>query len=139
MPYVMVPVPEEHEKEFQSELLQLTLRASINAWDAAMVQGLLDELDEPALALVRVLVDAASANRRLTRQQVAELLQSDVATVSSLAERINHRSAGKGRPYLILVAPGEDPKAGEAAEVLLITQVAVRLLQTLLGGDAGPS
>ena len=132
MPYVMVPVPEEHEKEFQSELLQLTLRASLNSFDPDQLRTLLTELDPMALALVVRLVEASAANKRLTRAQVADDTGLDVAGVVALADRINHRSAGRSQPYLILVAPGPNPSLGEAGEVVLITQVAARILEPLM-------
>ena len=132
MPYVMVPVPEEHEKEFQSELLQLTLRASLNSFDPGELRSLMAELDPIAVSLVARLVAATGASQRLTRAQVADGLGLDVAGLVALADRINHRSAGRSQPYLILVAPGPNPSLGEAGEIVLITQVAARILEPLL-------
>ena len=132
MPYVMVPVPEEHEKEFQSELLQLSLRASLTAFDPEQLRGLVAELDPVALSFVARLVEASSANKRLTRAQVADAAGLDVLELLAIADRINHHAAERSQPALILVAPGPNPALGEAGEVVLITQVAARMIEPLL-------
>lgn len=135
MPYVMVPVPEEHEQEVMQQILQLSLRESLNAWDPAVLVPFVRELAAVDRSLVDALADATSSGLRLTRAQVATRLGMDLGELTARADDLNRRSNDLGQPYLVLTAPGEGPDDDLASQVLLVTKVAADLI---LGGVEDP-
>lgn len=128
MPYVMVPVPEEHEQEFMQQILQISLRESLNAWDPAVLVPFLDSLEPEARALVTTLAQASARGQRLTRSQVGVVLELPLVRLSALVDDINLRSNDLSQPYLVLTAPGEGPDDDEAGQVLLTTKVAADII-----------
>lgn len=127
MPYVMVPVPEEHEQAFTQELVQLSLRESLNAWDRSVLGPFLGGLGNSDRSLVSTLALASVEGRRLTRSQVAGAIGVEIDVLSSMVDDLNARSKELSQPFLVLVAPGESPDDGEIGEVLLITKVAAQI------------
>ena len=97
MPYVMVPVPEEHV----SEVLRLVLRLagdgaadSVQPWDEDAITQLYAETSEPARALLSFLAHPTRAGKELRPKDVADGLhieQSDVAGIIGPLNRHCHR------------------------------------------------
>ena len=75
MPYVMVPVPEEHVKEVMEFVIRTMARASIEEWDEESIESLFATVDEASRSLLSVVARAATtgqgahraARRRLHR------------------------------------------------------------------------
>lgn len=132
MPYVMVPVPEEHEAEFMDELMQMALRASLTGWKPEAMTELLAESEPAWLDLIRELVAAAGRGEMLARQVHATALSVDLEEIISRADAINARCKERGWPYLVLAEPAEDPADGLAGEAIYVNQVASRLLVSRL-------
>lgn len=121
MPYVMVPVPEEHEAELMQELLKMSLRERLNAWEPEPLRALVDGLEPTSRRLVTELAEVSVNNRRLSESAAAALLGIDGGELDEIVETINTQCAAQSMPYLILTAP----HAGSDSEVdLLITRVA---------------
>lgn len=133
MPYVMVPVPEEHEQEVMQEILQLSLRESLNAWDPAKLVPFVAGLDEVDRSLVTTLAEATSRGQRLTRAQVAGRLGLELTRLTEVVEDLNRRSNELSQPYLVLTAPGEGADDDVASQVLLTTRVAAEIILDGLG------
>mgnify|MGYP005616239381 CR=1 FL=1 len=128
MPYVMVPVPEEHEQEFMSELMQFSLRESLNAWDRDVLGPFVDGLVDHDRTLVSALAQATERGQRLTRTQVCTLLGLDLPQVSVLVDDLNRRSNDLSQPYLVLTGPAVSADGGEADQVLLVTKSAAAIV-----------
>ena len=130
MPYVMVPVPEEHEEEFTKELLAIGMRAAASAWNEAAVRSLMDGLGPVDVALVRA---AAAPDRQVDRLEAGELAESlgvDIVAVTAAVERVNRTSAGLGRGWVILTSPSTRPGHG-GSPVLHLPEKAAALVRRL--------
>ena len=61
MPYVMMPVPEEHVEEVMQFILRAIARASIQPWDAESITKLYGEVDEASRSLLAFVARASAA------------------------------------------------------------------------------
>ena len=52
MPYVMVPVPEDHVEDIMRYIVRLMSQALIEPWTEESVTQLFEEIDEPSRALL---------------------------------------------------------------------------------------
>lgn len=136
MPYVLVPVPEEHEDELMEEVLKMSLRERLSAWDAEPLRALVGELEPSSRRLVTMLVEVSVDNRRLSETEVATSLGIDVVELKEMVEAINSRCRAQSLPYLVLTAPQQGPDDGVD---LLITQVAANHLTSSPEPDRGTS
>ena len=112
MPYVMVPVPEEHEEEFTRELLAISMRAATRSWDEATLRALLDGLDAPDVALVRAVSAPDRQVDRLGASELAAALGLDLTGVADAIARVNEAGASMSRGWIILTSPSTRPAHG---------------------------
>lgn len=131
MPYVMMPVPEEHEQELMNEILKISLRKSLSDWSEPSVRSVLDSSAPRSRELIALLTQAAAHNRKLSRTEVAASLGADSIELRGLVDEINERCTDRSAPYLVLTV-ADDSSDDPGADCLLITQVAVELLLPML-------
>jgi hypothetical protein len=99
MPYVMVPVPEEHV----SAVLALVLRLSeggdepLMEWDQEALSGFVAETGEPARAILAFLADPARADTEVGTREVARALGVERAELSGILGPLNRRCRKAGR------------------------------------------
>lgn len=140
MPYVMVPVPEEHEQELMAEVLRMSLRKSLGEWEVEPLRAVFEESEPTARALITVLARASNDKRTLSRKQIAEATGAASADLVGLSDQVNARCITRKMPYLILTAPEKDVGGAATGEVLVIGSVAAQLLAPMLDApDAGTS
>ena len=71
MPYVMVPVPEEHVQEAMEAILRITRQAQLNPWDAESIDQFFRAEDEPSKALLTLVARASRDGKQLTSTATA--------------------------------------------------------------------
>jgi predicted ATP-dependent protease len=101
MPYVMVPVPEEHVQEIMQFIIRIVNRASIEPWDEDAVAQLFLEADEPSRSLLSVVARATLANRDLTEHDAATNLQLSGRETMGIMRELNDQARDASRPPLI--------------------------------------
>ena len=106
-PFVMVPVPVEHQLEFQELVLHMVISGAARKWNAEQVEQLLEALDGEQLALVDHLTDCSFAARQLTIVELGEELGSGERTLS-IIKSINAIGVELERPVFILVNETEE-------------------------------
>lgn len=102
MPYVMVPVPAEHEREFQQFIMTTILRDAMNQWSAEGLGAILDQLTPDQVRLVDHLADRSVNGSAPTKQMVAAALDLPEERVISLHQEVNDLCAAADKPQLIL-------------------------------------
>ena len=102
MPYVMVPVPEEHVEEVMSFMLRAMSRANLEPWDEEGVTTLFEELDEFGRSLLAFVGRSAANERDLSETDAAKLLQLSSRETIAIVREINDLCRDAGRPSLVL-------------------------------------
>jgi hypothetical protein len=118
MPYVMVPVPEEHVVDVMQYVTRLVARGSREAWDQESIEELWGAADEPARSLLSVVASAALAGRMITGAeaiQAIELKQRDlVELIASLEESSKERNR---RPLFLMEKAEQEVPGGRLRPV----------------------
>ncbi len=118
MPYVMVPVPAELEREVSQFVLRLTLSAALNKWDADSMARLFDACDPVARS---VIVQTALGNldgQKTSDRKVGEALDMAPGEVVELAMRVNAVCASNGWPALILMGTSLEASPGGGQDLV---------------------
>lgn len=122
MPYVMVPVPEEHVEEVMQLVLRARARAAIQPWDAESVGELFAQVDEPSRALMAYVARATMAQRELDELDAARMIELSPRETLGIMRELNDLARAAERPQLIVrrtipeVLPG-----GSTSERRLLT------------------
>ena len=98
MPYVMVPVPEEHVQDVMQFVLREVAKASLEPWDEESVSKLFHEVDEESRSLLAYVARAVTGAKELSEAQAADLLQLRQREVAGLLRDLNERAAQANRP-----------------------------------------
>ena len=101
MPYVMVPVPEEHVEDVMNYLLKAMSRASLQAWDADAMTALFAELDEFGRTLLAFVGRSAANEKDLPEAEAAKLLQLSPRETIAVVREINDLCREMDRMSLI--------------------------------------
>jgi predicted ATP-dependent protease len=101
MPYVMVPVPEEHVQDVMQFVLREVAKASQQPWDAESVTALFHEVDEATRSLLAYAARAAIGGTDVSEAQVADMLQLRQREVVGIMRDLNERASKDNRPPLI--------------------------------------
>ncbi len=101
MPYVMVPVPEEHVEEVMQFMLRAISRANLTEWDDEAVASLFDQIDEFGRSLLAFVGRAASTEKDLPEADAARLLQLSPRETVAIVREINELCRDLDRPSLI--------------------------------------
>lgn len=101
MPYVMIPVPEEHVEEAMSAVLRIISRGRLVEWDAASVKQLFDDVDESARALLAITARAMQAGKPVNQNAAAEFTQLSQRELLGIMRELNDRAAADSRPVVL--------------------------------------
>jgi hypothetical protein len=75
MPYVMVPVPEEHVEDVMQFILRAIARASIQPWDEESLSETYHEVDETTRSLLAFVARAEAEGKELDTLAAARQIQ----------------------------------------------------------------
>lgn len=103
MPYVMVPVPEEHERDVHQMVLRLTLSAALNKWDPASVRRLLEDSSDNGRSVLLAVARGCSEGSFVSEHTIAELLGLSPNEVVELAMEVNAVCQANTWPALLLM------------------------------------
>lgn len=101
MPYVNVPVPEEHVEEVMQFVLRAMTRASQEPWDDESIGKLFDEVDELSKALLAFVARAVSTGKDLSQNDAASMIQLSGRETMAIQRELNELARAAGRPTLI--------------------------------------
>jgi hypothetical protein len=101
MPYVMVPVPEEHVQDVMQFVLREVAKASVEPWDEASVSQLFYELDEASRSLLAYTARASISGVEISEVQAADMMQLRPREVTGIVRELNERAAKDNRPSLV--------------------------------------
>jgi hypothetical protein len=132
MPYVMVPVPEEHVQDVMQFVLREVAKASLEPWDEESVTALFHELDEASRSLLAYAARASIGGNDLAEAQAAQMLQLRAREVVGILRELNERANKASRPALVATRTvTETLPNGRTAErrVLSVTQEVASLVR----------
>lgn len=101
MPYVMVPVPEEHVEEVMQFILRAIARASIQPWDSDSIGRVYEEIDEASRSLLAFVARAVIDGVELSDADAARKIQLSVREVTGIMNELNTIARDEVRPVLI--------------------------------------
>jgi len=101
MPYVMVPVPEEHVQDVMQFILREVAKASIEPWDGEAISQLFHEVDEASRSLLAYTARASMSGTDITQLQAADVMQLRTREVAGIVRELNEQAAKANRPSLV--------------------------------------
>jgi hypothetical protein len=102
MPYVMVPVPEEHVQDVMQFILREVAKASQEPWDDTSVAELFHEVDEASRSLLAYAARASMAGSDLGESEAANMMQLRTREIASIVRELNEQSSQANRPQLVV-------------------------------------
>lgn len=105
MPYVMVPVPEEHVEDVMSYMLKAMARASQEDWDQENVTEVFSQVDELAKALLAHVAKATLEEREVYENEAAATVQLSQREMSAIVRELNELARDLNRPAMIFRRP----------------------------------
>ena len=101
MPYVMVPVPEEHVEDVMQFILRTIAHASLDTWDRESVAKLFADVDEAARSLLAFVARSVVDGRELSDADAARMMQLNVREIMGIRNELNALAQNTNRPHLI--------------------------------------
>jgi Zn-dependent oligopeptidase len=101
MPYVMVPVPEEHVADVMQFILREVAKASLLPWDQESVSALFHEVDEASRSLLAYAARATMSGTDISEVQVADMMQLRPREVAGIMRELNEQATKAERPTLV--------------------------------------
>lgn len=105
MPYVMVPVPEEHVEDVMNYMLRAMARASQEDWDQDTVTDVFGQVDELSKALLAHVAKATADEREVYEGDAAAAVQLSQRETSAIVRELNELARELNRPALIFRRP----------------------------------
>lgn len=102
MPYVMVPVPEEHVEEAMAAVLRIINRGRQVDWDSESTNQLFHEVDEAARSLLATVARAIIAGKPLSQRDVSDRIEITEREIAGLVRELNDQAADSSRPPMIM-------------------------------------
>lgn len=115
MPYVMLPVPAEHEEEMLRVVMELSLRHAVQSWNAEAVAQLQGLVPAGPWALLVRLCEAALERRAVGVGDVLSPEHPTEADVLVAIDALNDAARQIGQKVLVLL--DEKPDSVEGSEV----------------------
>jgi hypothetical protein len=103
MPYVMVPVPEEHVQDVMQFILREVSKASLEPWDDDSISHLFHEVDEASRSLLAYIARASRSGKDMTEAQAADMMQLRQREVVGIVRDLNERATKANRPAVLLM------------------------------------
>ena len=101
MPYVMVPVPEEHVVDVMQYVARLASRATRQTWDKESIEQLFLEASEPVRSLLSVVASATLADKEISAGEALRALELRPRALSSLLGPVREAAREANREPLI--------------------------------------
>lgn len=101
MPYVMIPVPEEHVEEAMAAVLRIISKGRLNEWDSEAVTKLFEGSDESARALLAIAARSSMAGKPVTQAAAADFVQLSQREIVGIMRELNERAADDSRPVVL--------------------------------------
>jgi predicted ATP-dependent protease len=101
MPYVMVPVPEEHVQDVMQFVLREVAKASLEPWDEGSVSKLFHEVDEEGRSLLAYAARATISGKELSEADAADRLQLRQREIAGIVRDLNDRAVNANRPNVV--------------------------------------
>ena len=108
MPFVMVPVPEEHVLAVMQFITRAVARASGQPWDEDSIAEVWNDVDEPCRAMLAHLARASLVGDDLDAEEVARRIGASIRETAAIVNELNSIARDAYRPNLITA-----PVAGE--------------------------
>jgi hypothetical protein len=102
MPYVMVPVPEEHVQDVMQFILREVAKAAQEPWDDESISELFHEVDEASRSLLAYTARASIGGADITEAQAADMMQLRPREVMGIVRELNELAAKAKRPVLVV-------------------------------------
>jgi hypothetical protein len=102
MPYVMVPVPEEHVHDVMQFILREIAKASLEPWHDGSVSTLFNEVDEASRSLLAYTARACLSGSDITEAQAADMMQLRQREVAGIVRDLNERAGKANHPTLVI-------------------------------------
>jgi hypothetical protein len=101
MPYVMVPVPEQHVAEVMEFILRSLERASIRPWDAESINQMFGDVDEASRSLLAFVARSVADDGELDASDAARRIQLTARDLTGIMSEVNARARDADRPPLM--------------------------------------
>jgi hypothetical protein len=101
LPYVMVPVPEEHVAAVMQFILQAIQKASLEEWDAESLANLWEDADEATRSLLAFAARAASSQTELEVGEAARQIQLTQRDVTAIVNELSSVAREASRAPLL--------------------------------------
>ena len=101
MPYVMVPVPEEHVQDVMQFVVRMASQATLEPWTEDDVAQLFDEVDEPARALLSAVAKGVMGGNALNEADAAAIIGMTWREVTGMVRELNDAAASRSHPALV--------------------------------------
>ncbi|MET0902832.1 MAG: hypothetical protein ABWZ52_06310 [Acidimicrobiales bacterium] len=101
MPYVMVPVPEEHVEDVMQFILRAIARAALEPWTPESVTSIFEEVDEATRSLIAFVARASLEGKDLPDADAARQLQLTVRETMGIMNDLASTIRSVNRPALI--------------------------------------
>jgi hypothetical protein len=112
MPYVMVPVPEEHVVDVMQYVTRLVARGSREPWDQESVEEVFTAADEPVRSLLSVVASAALADRAITGSDAIQSIELKRRDLVELIAAIDEMAKERNRRPLFVMEKAEQEAPG---------------------------
>jgi hypothetical protein len=101
MPYVMVPVPEEHVEDVMQYILRALSRAAIVPWNEESIAEVYEGVDEVSRSLLAFTARSALEGKDLHDADAAKLIQLTAREISGVMNELAVLARDRERPALI--------------------------------------
>ena len=101
MPYVMMPVPEEHVEEVMQFILRAIARAAVSPWDAESITKIYGEVDEVTRSLLAFVARASFEGVELDTNEAARKIQMTPREVAGIMNELSTLTREADRPVLL--------------------------------------
>lgn len=101
MPYVMVPVPEEHVEDVMQFVLREVAKAAMESWDAESVAAFYHDVDESSRSLLAYAARAMAAGKEVSELEAADRMQIRQRELAGIVRELNERASKANRPPLV--------------------------------------
>lgn len=122
MPYVMMPVPEEHVEEAMAAVLRIVARGRLVEWDAASINALFETLDESTKALLGTVARAVGAGKQIPQRAAADMIQLTERELLGITRELTERCSEESHPGILMnVSANETLPNGRVRETRVFT------------------
>jgi hypothetical protein len=133
MPWVMVPVPEEHVQDVMEYVIRTATRAQLEDWDLESAQDVFVKIDEACRSLLSIAARASAAGKQLRDQEAADFIQLNVREMVGIIREVNEAANAANRPPLLNTTTiNEELPNGRLREqrVIVMAPTVARLFRT---------